>query len=151
MTFSRRWALAAGAAVVVIWSCTDSFQSGGPVAAPDSVTAVALGIHSIELTWTPSADASGYVIERRANLSSPFATVRTFSSGFVNRLVDVSLDPETIYGYRVVTIALTGQHSAPSLVAGARTAPVPGIVATVNTAPPELADPLGYTVTIAGD
>src|SRR5215831_4478922 len=152
MTFSRRWALAAGAAaVVVIWSCTDSFQSGGPVAAPDSVTAVALGIHSIELTWSPSADASGYIIERRAKLSGAFATVRTFSSGFVNRFVDDSLDPETIYGYRVVTVALTGQRSEPSLVAGARTAPVPGIVATVSTAPPELADPAGYTVTIAGD
>ncbi|HKE91521.1 MAG TPA: fibronectin type III domain-containing protein, partial [Gemmatimonadales bacterium] len=106
MTFSRRWALAAGAAaVVVIWSCTDSFQSVGPVAAPDSVTAVALGIHSIELTWSPSADASGYIIERRAKLSGAFATVQTFSSGFVNRFVDDSLDPETIYGYRVVTVA----------------------------------------------
>src|SRR5262245_7523910 len=134
MTFSRRWALAAGAAVVVIWSCTDSFQSGGPVAAPDSVTAVALGIHSIELTWTPSSDASGYVIERRADLTGPFAAVQTFTSGFVSRFVDDSLNPETIYGYRVVTVALTGQRSAPSLVAGARTAPGPGRVASGRTA-----------------
>src|SRR5215470_4427735 len=107
MTSSRQLACLAGMAAT-LWSCSDAFQAGGPIAVPDSVVAVALGLHTIELTWTPSSEASGYIIERRADLSGPFVAVRTLSSGFVTRFVDDSLEPETIYGYRVVTIALTG-------------------------------------------
>ncbi len=153
MTFDAR--LGRLALLAGIWatlgSCSDAFSPGDPAVAPDSVAAKALGQHSVQLTWARAADAAGYVIERRANLSGPFLEVKQISSGFVTQLIDDSLVPETIYGYRMITVSLTGQRSAPSLVTVARTAPVPGIVATVATTPPELASRNGYSVAVAGN
>jgi len=153
MTFDARLARLALAAGVwaALGSCSDAFSPADPAAAPDSVAAKALGQHSVQLTWAPVSSAAGYVIERRSDLSGPFRAVRQISSGFVAQLLDDSLAPETIYGYRVSSVSLTGQRSAPSLVTAARTAPVPGIVATVATTPPELASRNGYSVVVAGN
>jgi len=148
MTSSVRLALL-GAAVMFA-ACSDPFEPMSATAAPDSVAATPLGMRSVQLTWVRSANAVGYVIERRANLVGSFAPVKQLSSGFVTRFTDDSLSPETIYGYRVRAVAATGGQSGPSLVVVARTAPVPGIVASVSTAPLELADPSGYTVSVAG-
>jgi PKD repeat protein len=153
MTFDARLgrlALLAGM-WATLGSCSDTFSPGDPAVAPDSVAAKALGQHSVQVTWARAPDAAGYVIERRANLSGPFVSVKQISSGFVTQLIDDSLAPETIYGYRMITVSLTGQRSAPSLVTVARTAPVPGIVATVATTPPELASRNGYSVAVAGN
>jgi len=153
MTFDAR--LGRVAVVAGVWamlgSCSDAFSPADPEAAPDSVAAKALGQHSVQVTWAPVASAAGYVVERRANLSGPFVAVKQISSGFVTQLIDDSLAPETIYGYRLITVSLTGQRSAPSLVTAARTAPVPGIVTSVATTPPELASRTGYLVAVAGN
>src|SRR5262245_56634089 len=149
MSFKAAWGLAAAGATVIVVSCTDSFRSGGLVTPPDSVGATALGQHAIDVFWVPSPEATGYLVERRANLTGPFEEVQNLSSGFETHWVNDGLDPETIYGYRVVALSFSGTRSEPSLVAGARTAPVPGIVATVATAPPELGSG-SYTVAVAG-
>jgi PKD repeat protein len=148
-------ALAIGAsACVALAGCTDSFTPTGGVTPPDSVVATALGMRSVRITWEPSPGASGYVIERRANLEGAFSEIKRVSPGMVTQYVDDSLTPETIYGYRIFGLSNQGVESSPSLVAGTRTAPWPGIMASVATNPVQVAPSNGYQVSVvapAGD
>jgi len=137
------------AVCVALASCSDSFQPTGVVGPPDSVVSKPLGMRSVRLTWLPSASSAGYLVQRRANLTGAFATVTRIASGLVSQYVDDSLTPETIYGYRLVALSYQGVESAPSFVAEARTAPWPGIVASVATSPLSLAPPNGYEVIVA--
>lgn len=114
------------ALTVTVWavlaSCADPYAPVSQATPPDSVHAEALGMHAVRITWARNSNAATYTLERRSNLEGQFSTVKQMSSAFVTAYVDDSLAPETIYGYRLVTTSLTGVHSAPSLVAGARTA-----------------------------
>ena len=146
---SSVWLAVWAGAAIALGSCSDSFEPEGSVAPPDSVVAAPLGMRSVRLTWFPSTSAAGYVIQRRANLTGPFATIKQLASASVRQFVDDSLTPETTYGYRVLALSNKGVESTPSLVAGARTAPWPGIVASVATNPLQLGPPSGYEVTVA--
>jgi PKD repeat protein len=137
----------AGAAIALA-SCSDSFEPEGSVSPPDSVVATPLGMRSVRISWFPNTNAAGYVIQRRANLIGSFATIKQLAAGSVRQFVDDSLTPETTYGYRLLALSNKGVESAPSLVAGARTAPWPGIVASVATNPLQLGPPTGYEVTV---
>ena len=152
MRFERALGVASVAAALMVGAiagaCRDGFAPAGTIGPPDSVGATPLGMRVISLRWSAAPGASGYRIERRADLQGEFTTVRDIS-GFVTTFADETLEPETIYGYRVRTLSASGTVSGPSLVAGARTAPVPGIVATVATNPPELASQDGYSVAVA--
>jgi len=117
---------------------------------PDSIWAQALDQHTISVSWSRVAAASGYILQRRTNLTGAFTPLTQIASQFTTMYSDDSLAPETIYGYRVVSISLNGVQSSPSLIIGARTAPVPGIVATAATAPVELGPAAGYKVHLSG-
>jgi len=123
----------------------------GLVDAPDSVVAQPLGMRSVRLTWQPVPAAAGYTVERRANLTGAFTAIKHLTSPLVSQFVDDSLEPETTYGYRVLAMSYQGVGSTPSLVAGARTAPWPGIIISVATNPQQLAPHTGYQVTVAKD
>jgi len=146
---SEPLALAAALLAVAV-ACEDSFRPSGMLGPPDSVVAIARSMRLVSVHWVADAGAMGYRIERRANLEGAFAMVREVSSGFVTSLEDETVEPGTTYGYRVRTLSTNGAVSAPSLVAGARTPPWPGIRVATSTPTPEMVDPDGYGVTVVG-
>jgi PKD repeat protein len=118
---------------------------------PDDVSAAPTGPSSILVSWTPldRTDVLGYQILRRTSFQGDFEAIDQVSSAATAHL-DTQLDPETFYGYRVVGLLEQGRVTAPSVVAGARTAPAPGVVVEVTTDSPNPAfiDRDGYLVEI---
>ena len=71
----------------------------------------------------------------------------------VTTYFDTGLKPATFYGYRVIAISRAGERSEASIVAGAHTAPTPGLrYSTSLTGGTEtsIADPNGYQLAIRG-
>lgn len=102
--------------------------------APGEVRAVALSKSAIRVTWTPpdGAELVTYRLQRRrdlqgefSDLGAPIPAAAASEDGLV--FVDVDLEPETFYGYRVIGVDRLGQATPASTVAGARTAPAPAI------------------------
>ncbi len=117
---------------------------------PDSILAVPLGQHLIAVQWSEVPGAAGYQLERRINLTGPFDVIQDIDARTTTAYSDDTVEPETTYGYRIVAISSAGKPSTPSIVAGARTPPVQGIL--VNTSPEisgGVEDPDGYTLTIS--
>ncbi len=136
---SERFRAVAAAATVAVAAaalaagCTDAFA---PAAAPpvsDSLTVRPLSMSTVLLEWKPVTDeaVTGYQVERRADLTGPYATVaeqvaQTLPGPVI--WLDTGLAPDRFYGYRIVAVSRLGAHSRPSIVRGTRTPPRPAVL-----------------------
>ncbi|MFY9615690.1 MAG: N,N-dimethylformamidase beta subunit family domain-containing protein [Candidatus Dormiibacterota bacterium] len=89
--------------------------------APTGLTATAASSWQINLSWTASAGATSYKIQRSPNGSTGWAQVGTSTATSTK---DTSLSPSTTYYYRVLASNATSD-SGPSNVASATTAAAP--------------------------
>jgi fibronectin type 3 domain-containing protein len=100
-----------------------------PPAAPTGVTLTVVSASRLDVSWTASAGATGYRVERSADGSSGWTAVGTTS---VTSFSDTGLTAATTYYYRVVA-SNTGGDSGPSAVVSGATLPLPpaspGVVA----------------------
>ncbi len=144
--------LVAGA--LLLWACAagDSLLTPG-LQPPDSVTATPINLSTVRLDWTPPAGAELQLfrIERRANLKGKFTTLVEVNAD-TRSYFDTDLDPETFYGYRIITVDRVGDRSSPSVVVGALTPPLPGIRVVTSLAGTTAgqADPNGYLLDVSG-
>ena len=131
MRIDPRW-LATVLAVTVLGCHTgDSLAPADDFAG--SITATPVDMHSVQVSWSVIDGARGYQLERRANLQGGLAPVGgTFPKGATGYF-DRGLTPNTVYGYRVRAIDDFGSEMAHTTVAGARTAPEPGIQVVVQS------------------
>lgn len=142
-------------AVAAVLGCVDGASLAlEELVPPASLKVTPVGMNAIRVEWD---DVGGttvqfYRVERRENLQGPFRTLTRVNrtSGRVI-LLDTSVEPETFYGYRVVSVDGLGNESTSSVVEGGRTPSRPGIeVRTLSLVPPEISDPDGYVVVIEG-
>ncbi len=149
----RPWALLGLA--LMVWACTAGESLGlGGADAPTDVRATALNLSTIRLDWTLPAgvtDLQLLRIERRVDLHGEFTLLAEVAPGATSYF-DGNLQPETYYGYRILTVDRVGDRSRPSTVTGALTPPLPGLVISTalqgTVAGAE--DPNGYRVDITG-
>lgn len=87
-------------------------------AAPQGLTAQAMGASEIDLAWQDSANETGFQLQRSPD-GLNFATIATLNQG-VLAYHDTGLPPTTTYTYRVLATNATGA-SAPSNTASAST------------------------------
>ena len=142
---SRPWLLAG---VALAAACGDAFTPD-TIASPDGVTAQAISMTAVAVEWNtiPGTEVAGYRVERRENLQGDFKPV---AEGNVSLpYFDTDLTPDTYYGYRIRTLTKLGEVSGPSVVAGARTPPPPGIVVETQTLGRGI-DADGYTSVLHG-
>ncbi len=136
--------------------CADGFAPLSVASAPESVTATAVRVDAVRLTWDPvrDADVVAYVIERRRDLTGRFAEVAQVPQSNLGTefWIDTDVEPETFYGYRVRSVTGVGDRSGPSTVGGALTPPRPGIELTTSSVvtSTDALDPDGYEVLIEG-
>ncbi len=135
-------------------SCKSSSEPGD-LSPPTELQATALGVNAIAVTWKPAAGVTSYTLERRTDFVGPFEVIKDAIRGDGAALVsylDTSVEPEHYYGYRVRAVAALGVRSDVSTVAGARTAPVPGVRIRTSTsfASPASADADGFLVSVRG-
>jgi hypothetical protein len=123
-SFTLAFATAGTQSVTVTDTANSSLtttQSGINVApaAPINLSAKAMSTSQISLTWTGSAGATGYLIQRSLNGSSGWTQIGS-TSGNATSYQDSGLSAGTTYYYRVLA---TGGNvsSAPSNVASATT------------------------------
>src|SRR6266545_3399336 len=131
---------------IALVACSDSLAPGG-VESPEAVSAEAVSMNTIAVSWdADGGDAvGGYRLQRRANLGGAFQMI---AEGLLAQpYFDTDLDPDTYYGYRVLTLTKLGDISAPSVVAGARTPPLPGILVRTHTLGSGI-DADGYTAVV---
>ena len=152
---TRRWLLALVSVLAGAVACENGIinpSTGGPA----TLEAEPIALGTIRLAW-PSVDdpdVSGYVIERRTNLSGAFTplTDEVLQSAGEVIFFDEGLEPETFYGYRVRAVTRFGERSGASSVAGALTPAMPGIAVAALTSSPnaQSSDNDGYFVSISG-
>ena len=122
----RPWALLGLA--LMVWACTAGESLGlGGADAPTDVRATALNLSTIRLDWTLPAgvtDLQLLRIERRVDLHGEFTLLAEVAPGATSYF-DGNLQPETYYGYRILTVDRVGDRSRPSTVTGALTPPLP--------------------------
>jgi fibronectin type 3 domain-containing protein len=82
-------------------------------AAPAAVTAKAVSTSQIDLTWTASSGATGYVIERSGAASGPFSSIGAAAASSYS---DTGLTAGTTYYYAVEASVSTATGSASSVV-----------------------------------
>lgn len=159
MRVMRACALRLGVAYLlggVLSACADGFLPASSALTPSELTVRAVRRDAIRVSFKPvDGDVVSYVIERRTDFSGAFEEVAQLDqrSG-LNEVVwfDSNVEPATYYGYRVSAITSAGDRSAPSVVGGALTPPLPGIdirttsLVTVS----ESFDADGYDVVVAG-
>ena len=147
------------ASSLVMFACADGLSPLTRAGTPGSLTATVVRAGAVTLRWKPvESSANGairsYVVERRVNATGNFVEVARIEQPSLSEIVwiDTDVQPETIYGYRVMAITVVGDRSAPSIVAGAVTPPPPGISITTESrvTSAESLDPDGYQVTIMG-
>jgi PKD repeat protein len=157
MTFTNlRLRLGVLLAVVALGCGTDSVLTGG-LEPPSAVRAAALSVNSIQVSWTIPSGVdianTNFEVQRRIDLKGRFETIATVSASAGTDFLDTGLQPETFYGYRLLSLNKLGDASGPSTVAGALTPPPPGIqiqtVLGVGTTV-GIADPNGYQIHISG-
>ncbi len=155
MTFSKRlWGRLWMAALIALGCSPEDSLIVPGLEAPTQITATPLNMSGIRLDWTPGqfAELDRYRIERRVDFRGRFEFVAEVSPAD-KVFFDTELEPETFYGYRVVAINREGQRSEASTVAGARTAPLPGLRVETGLGggtDPAIADPNGYRVMVTG-
>jgi Domain of unknown function (DUF4082)/Fibronectin type III domain len=117
-------------------------------AAPTSLVASAVSTSQINLTWTASSGATGYLIQQSLSASSGWTQVGSTSGGSATSFQQTGLASGTTYYYRVV--ATLGNTDSPySNVASATTSGT-GTVAAAGSiwrnsyVPPENAYSYGY-------
>jgi chitodextrinase len=95
-----------------------------PPTAPDNVTAIATSTTSIQISWSPSTDASGIAQYRVFREGTSVAIAVTQNTTFT----DTQLTPNTTYTYFVTAVdgATPSNESARSLGASATTGPGSG-------------------------
>ena len=152
---SARRLLLCGAVALQLLGCADGFQPISVADAPTDVRAAAVRVDAVRLTWDPvGGSVVSYIVERRVNLTGPFAAVAQVQQTPLTEVVwlDTDVAPETFYGYRIIAVTSTGDRSEPSSIGGALTPPLPGIEITMNSlvTVAEALDPDGYDVLIAG-
>jgi len=77
--------------------------AGTPLAAPDRLSAAATGADAVTLAWRDNSDTeAGFAIER-AHADGEFAEIAVTAAGATSFL-DASLEPGTLYRYRVRAI-----------------------------------------------
>lgn len=121
---------------------------------PATVTATALSTSGIRVDWVAGTaePLDRYRIERREDLAGSFTLLAEVDPGSTS-FFDTGLNADRFYGYRIVAINREGDRSHPSVVAGAHTAPLPGIQITTGLTgdtDPTIADPNGYRVVLSG-
>src|SRR5205807_2042772 len=82
-------------------------------AAPANVSAIATGPHQINLSWSPAAGATQYVVERGSD-GIAWAWIATGITA--TAFSDVALDPATTYQYCVLAVSGAGASVASSVV-----------------------------------
>lgn len=145
-------------AVASALACGDASAPSSRVDRPAAVSAVAVRVNAVNVLWTPVSTSGvvAYRLERREDLRGRFTTIvpRIEADGALEQLayLDVDVQPETFYGYRLRAINGAGEESSPSTIAGARTPPSPAIdvITTTELASSAAADPNGYEVRITG-
>lgn len=157
MSSSRhyRWARLWAFLTLATLGCTatDSLLSPGLVP-PSSVHATAISMSGIRLDWQPQEAGvlDKYRIESRQDLGGKFRLLAEVNPNATSYF-DTGLEADRFYGYRIVAVSREGQQSDPSVVAGAHTAPLPGVEFTTGTSggtDPAIADPNGYRITLTG-
>lgn len=95
-----------------------------PPSVPDNVTAIATSTTSIQISWSPSTDASGISQYRVFREGTSVAIAVTQNTTFT----DTQLEPNTAYTYFVTAVdgATPSNESARSLAATATTGPGAG-------------------------
>lgn len=155
------WPTRVVAACALVWlgvSCKAVDEPlGGNPPAPSELTADAVGLSTMRVSWRPSSDraVTGYELQRRTDLSGEFEVLETsVASSGAARVVyfDTKVEPNRFYGYRVLALSPLGGRSSMSNVAGNKTSPVPGLTIRTATevATPEAADVDGFLVVIRG-
>jgi PKD repeat protein len=126
------------------------------LAPPSSVVATPLGLSSIRLDWVPDNSAGtelqNFLIQRRTDLEGKFEDL-TQVGKTSTVFFDTGLKPATFYGYRIIAMSRSGEHSEASVIAGAQTAPLPGLryqTSLSGGTDVSIADPNGYQLTIQG-
>lgn len=129
-------AVALAATVVFAVACTE-------VTAPSDVDPTgemwveAVGVRSVRVAWMPvdDRDVSVYRIERRQDFKGEWTSVAEVPQNTPGPLVhiDNALQPESFYGYRIITVTRFGDESKSSTVRGVRTPPLPGVEVTTTT------------------
>ena len=150
--------IAACVFVVLGASCnTVDEPLGGNPSAPSALTAEAVGLSTIRVSWLPSSDrtVTGYELQRRTDLSGNFEVLESSLGGTGGGRVvyfDTKVEPDRYYGYRVRALTQLGGRSSMSNVAGNKTSPVPGLSIRTFTevATPEAADVDGFLVVVRG-
>lgn len=143
------------AVVLQLLGCADGFQPISIADAPTDVRATAVRVDAVRLTWDPvGGSVVSYIVQRRVNLAGAFVDVAQVQQTPLTEVVwlDTDVEPETLYGYRIIAVTSTGDRSAPSSIGGALTPPLPGIEITMTSlvTVAEALDPDGYDVVIAG-
>lgn len=148
-------ALSVAAFAMACTAATDEPTGGLP--APSELTAEAVGMATVRLSWRPASgqEVSAYELQRRADLHGGFTTIESgVPADGSARLAyfDTKVEPDRYYGYRVRAVSRLGARSAMSNIAGAKTSPTPGlnVVTTTTVATAESADPDGYIAVIRG-
>jgi PKD repeat protein len=136
-------------------ACASGDVVGNGLGAPGELKATAISSNAIQVSWSASSgtDLINYEVERRENFSGRFTAVTTLQPNTGTTYFDTGLEPSTFYGYRVVAVDRLGNRSEPSAVAGALTAPPPGIRIVTglgSNTTNALADPDGYQLRITG-
>jgi PKD repeat protein len=136
-------------------ACASGDVVGNGFAAPENLKAGAISSNAIQVTWDAASgtDLINYEVQRRQSFTGRFTVVTTLQPNTGTTFFDTGLEPSTFYGYRVVAVDRLGNRSAPSTVAGALTAPAPGIRIVTglgSNTTNALADPDGYQLHITG-
>ncbi|MFC1707877.1 FG-GAP-like repeat-containing protein, partial [Planctomycetota bacterium] len=87
-----------------------------PPSAPDNLTVSASSPTQAKLTWADNSDnETGFRVERSPARTAGFQSVGTVSAN-VTTFTDTSVDPATVYYFRVAAFSSLGGASAPSKV-----------------------------------
>ena len=153
----RRRAIALCSALLLLGSCS-SMQDpvGATLTAPSELTAEAVGLSTIRVSWKPAAgEVTGYELQRRSDLRGDFEVIEPSIGISVGARVvyfDTRVEPNRYYGYRVRALAQLGAQSAMSNVSGTKTSPQPGlsIRTLTSVASPEANDEDGFLAVVRG-
>ncbi len=139
--------------IVLINACVsnDSLEVGEPVPVPSGVTAEAVSVRGVQISWkTAGGPQNTFELQRRKDLTGEFATLARNLPGNADRVVffDTDVTADTYYGYRIISQSSVGVRSAASNIVGVKTPPPPTIIVRVATRALSAltSDPDGYTV-----
>ena len=117
-------------AIGALFGCDEGLGPLSSVDAPRALTVEPVSLNAVRLTWDRVAhdDIAAYRVERRMNFTGPFEALPyqiVQPAGDLGLVVffDTDVQPDTYYGYRVVSVTRFGERSGASTIGGARTQP----------------------------